>query len=74
MTMISANCPTTANTTALPRASLLTGLNNAIALWRQRRALKSLDSAALCDIGVTRAEAEAEAKRPVWDAPQNWKG
>jgi len=73
MTMISANCPAVANTTAKPRVSLLTGLNNAIALWHQRRALRSLDAAALFDIGLTRAEAEAEAKRPVWDAPQNWK-
>lgn len=72
MTMISANC-TAANTTpVLNRVSLLTRLNNAHALWRQRRALRSLDGAALCDIGVTRAQAEAEAKRPVWDAPQGW--
>lgn len=72
MTMITANCPDTANTPVLPRVSLLARLNNAHALWRQRRALRSLDGAALCDIGVTRAQAEAEAKRPVWDAPQNW--
>jgi len=74
MTMITANCPAAANTTAQPRVSLLAGLNNAIALWHQRRALKSLDAAALFDIGLTRAQAETEAKRPIWDAPLNWKG
>lgn len=37
------------------------------ALYRQRRTLVSLDDRMLRDIGVTRADAEAEAKRPlVW--------
>lgn len=41
-------------------------------LYRQRRALRSLDARALTDLGLSRAEAEAEAARPVWDAPTNW--
>ncbi len=41
-------------------------------IWRQRQALKRLDSAALHDIGVTRAQAEVEAGRSVWDAPESW--
>ena len=44
-----------------------------ISLARQRRTLAALDDHILCDIGVSRAQAEAEADRPVWDAPCNWK-
>jgi len=33
---------------------------------RQRRTLRNLDAAALSDIGLTRAEAVAEASRPFW--------
>ena len=39
---------------------------------RSRRALAQLDNAQLNDIGLTRAEAEAEARRPAWDAPEHW--
>ncbi len=42
------------------------------ALHRQRAALRRLDARALDDIGLTRAEAEAEANRPLWDAPAHW--
>lgn len=38
----------------------------------QRRALAQLDDATLRDIGITRAEALAEAKRRVWDVPPSW--
>lgn len=54
-------------------ASVLASLQHFHAVWCQRQALKSLDADALDDIGVTRAQAEAEAKRPVWDAPQAWR-
>ncbi|MEQ9695655.1 DUF1127 domain-containing protein [Shimia sp. SDUM112013] len=43
-----------------------------LALYRQRHALARLDDAALLDIGLTRAEALAEAKRPIWDVPKTW--
>ena len=39
---------------------------------RQRRALARLDDHALDDIGITRAQARAEAARPIWDAPAHW--
>ncbi|MGK7652477.1 DUF1127 domain-containing protein [Roseovarius sp. MMSF_3350] len=48
---------------ASPRPSLL----DALELYRQRRALARLDDHALDDIGLTRAEADAEARRPIWD-------
>lgn len=41
-------------------------------LYRQRRALASLDEAALLDIGLTRDIAAKEAARPMWDAPDHW--
>ncbi len=39
---------------------------------RQRRALTQLDDHILEDIGVSRKQAQAEATRPLWDAPANW--
>lgn len=44
------------------------------ALHRQHQALARLDDALLRDIGLTRTEANAEAARPVWDAPNHWRG
>ncbi|MEM1343100.1 MAG: DUF1127 domain-containing protein [Pseudomonadota bacterium] len=42
-------------------------------LWlqvlRERRALARLDAAALADIGLDPAAADAEAQRPLWDVP-----
>ncbi|MEM8554452.1 MAG: DUF1127 domain-containing protein [Pseudomonadota bacterium] len=43
-----------------------------IALAHQRQSLSKLDDRMLKDIGVTRAEADREAKRPAWDAPIGW--
>ena len=43
-----------------------------LSLSRQRRALAQLDDRALEDIGVTRAEAEKEAKNGFWDVPDHW--
>jgi uncharacterized protein YjiS (DUF1127 family) len=45
----------------------------ALALRAQRRRLGQLDEAALRDIGVTPAQAQAEAERPVWDVPAHWR-
>jgi len=41
-------------------------------LYAQRRALAKLDQTQLRDIGVSRADADAEIARPVWDAPSHW--
>lgn len=43
------------------------------ALRRQRKALVRLDDAALRDLGLSRSEAETEAKRAAWDVPANWR-
>lgn len=50
-----------------------TGLLGYIDLYRQRRALAALDDTRLTDLGLSRSEAEAEANRPIWDAPVHWK-
>ena len=49
------------------------GLLGYISLYRQRRALAALDDTRLADLGLSRHEADAEAARPVWDAPSHWK-
>ena len=49
------------------------GLSAILGLWRTRRQLRALDDHALADIGLSRAEAEAEASRPIWDVPANWR-
>ncbi|CUH85842.1 DUF1127 domain-containing protein [Thalassovita mediterranea] len=53
-------------------SSLLGRLLAMQSLYRQRRALNRLDSAALKDLGLSRAEAQTEATRPIWDAPNHW--
>lgn len=52
---------------------LLNHITQFPALWRQRRALRALDARQLCDLGLTRAQADAEAARPVWDVPATWR-
>jgi uncharacterized protein YjiS (DUF1127 family) len=52
--------------------SLLARLIQVHAGWEQRRHLANLDDAALCDIGLTRAQANVEAARPIWNAPDQW--
>ncbi len=52
---------------------LLARLKQARTLRRQRLALAELNDHLLADIGITSGEALAEAERPVWDAPANWR-
>lgn len=72
MTMTSANCTATRRTPVPPRVSMFAALSHVHAVWRQRQILKSLNAAALRDIGLTREQANAEANRPFWDAPEGW--
>lgn len=55
------------------RPSLLSRVQSALAVYRQRLHLARLDDAALDDIGLTRQDALQEARRPVWDAPDRWR-
>lgn len=45
---------------------------NLLTLRRGRARLATLEDHILRDIGLTRAQAEAEAERPLWDAPDHW--
>ncbi|MEP5760129.1 MAG: DUF1127 domain-containing protein [Litoreibacter sp.] len=44
-----------------------------LSVARQRRDLAQLDGHQLLDINVTRGEADAEANRSFWDAPETWR-
>ncbi len=41
-------------------------------LWTSRRALARLTATQLKDVGLSRSDAEKEARRPIWDAPEHW--
>ncbi|MFN3971895.1 MAG: DUF1127 domain-containing protein [Gemmobacter sp.] len=63
---------------ALPRAATPSGLLRrlfaALILRRSRARLAALDDHILRDIGLSRAEAEAESRRALWDVPDHWRG
>jgi uncharacterized protein YjiS (DUF1127 family) len=50
-----------------PRPSALRRLALMLEAWRTRRILAEMDPRLLKDIGVSRAEAQAEARRAPWD-------
>lgn len=54
---------------AAPRGLRL-ALATMVAVWRQRRALATLDPARLADLGLTEAQVLRESSRPVWDLPR----
>jgi len=58
---------------ARPRVGLLATMSNLVAIRRQRRQLRDLDDAMLADLGLTRAQAEAESRRAAWDVPATWR-
>ena len=57
---------------SLPALLSARAMAKLFALSRQRQALGKLDDSALLDIGLDRAEAACEARRPVWDVPAHW--
>lgn len=56
------------------RRPLLARLFALAGLHRQRRQLGALPPHLLADIGVTPEAASAESARPLWDAPEHWRG
>ena len=42
-------------------------LGQMLAIWKQRRQLRTMDEHTLADIGLTRQEALTESRRPMWD-------
>ncbi|MEW2913694.1 DUF1127 domain-containing protein [Leisingera sp. JC11] len=71
MTLATSACSSPC-TAAKPQLSLTARLRLHLAAWRQRRQLARLDARALEDIGVTRAQADAEARGGFWKAPDHW--
>ncbi len=55
-----------------PHPSLLTRIGFGLSVYRQRQRLRRLSDDLLDDIGISRDEAETEAKRRLWDAPNHW--
>ncbi len=56
-----------------PRLPLGARILRTMGLARERRALAGLEPHLLTDIGLSHAEAQREARRPVWDAPAHWR-
>lgn len=56
-----------------PQGSLIARAFHALAVQAQRRQLAKMGDDQLIDLGLSRAEADAEARRPLWDAPARWK-
>jgi uncharacterized protein YjiS (DUF1127 family) len=51
---------------SMSSGGLIVRLRAAVARWRERRILETLDDRTLRDIGVSRSEALAEARKPCW--------
>ena len=49
-----------------PAVGLLSWIRSAFARWRERRMLEVLDERTLRDIGISRSQALAEARKPCW--------
>ena len=55
------------------RTGLLTTLLHHMAVAKQRRELAALDETRLYDLGLTRANVDAELSRTFWDVPAHWR-
>lgn len=66
------NTHATTHPASTPRRSRVQRLLRALVQYRQRQHLGKLDAHMLRDIGMTAAQAQAEAARPIWDAPASW--
>ena len=62
--------PKASRRSALGRA--LSAIAHAHLVWQQRQSLQNMDASLLDDIGLNRADAMAEAARPIWDVPKTW--
>ncbi|MDG2230434.1 MAG: DUF1127 domain-containing protein [Paracoccaceae bacterium] len=53
-------------------STIIHNVLNRIKMQRSRHRLSQLDAKALRDIGLSQAEANREAQKPIWDAPNHW--
>ncbi len=67
MSMIALNSRPQSRDAGSSLAALFDGLLHWLETARSRRDLAGLGDAALKDIGLSRADAEREARRPFWD-------
>mgnify|MGYP002354229785 CR=1 FL=1 len=70
--MLTAGARARSGASRRPR-SLFALIGQIFALSQGRRDLRNLDDRMLNDIGLSRREADAEADRPFWDAPDHWR-
>ncbi|MCB2115276.1 MAG: DUF1127 domain-containing protein [Rhodobacteraceae bacterium] len=56
-----------------PHRNLTAVLRDMFAMRRQRHRLSDLSDETLEDIGITREQANREARRPAWDVPGHWR-
>ena len=43
------------------------------ARWRQRKHLAEMDAHQRKDLGLSQADIHSELRRPIWNAPRNWR-
>ena len=53
-------------------STIIHNILNRIKMQSSRHRLSQLDAKALRDIGLSQAEANREAQKPIWDAPNHW--
>lgn len=53
-------------------SKFLRNVFNRLQMQQSRHRLGQLDTKALRDIGLSPAEANREAQKPIWDAPDHW--
>lgn len=73
MAMISSGRAYGASVPAPRPASLIARVFSLLGLYSSRQSLARLDDAMLDDIGITRAQAQRESRRSMWDVPSNWR-
>lgn len=70
--ILSRSGPGTVGGSGFSARKILARLLSLDAVYRQRRALAEMDDERLADIGLDRDTVDAEVKRPVWNAPQQF--
>ena len=53
-------------------SKFLSNVFRRIRMQHSRQRLAQLDARALRDIGLSPAQANREAEKPIWDAPDHW--
>ncbi len=54
------------------RTGVLGWILTLASVWRERRILQTMERHRLDDLGLSREDANREARRNAWDAPDRW--